>query len=67
MNVCLHERAQGVENHAMSLKRPATLKGLRDYRDLEVSTTVLGTSVPCMQVTLIFDLQPGGFEYLFKF
>lgn len=57
MNVGVHERPQGIEDHAMPFQRPASLEMGRHYRDFEVSSTIRGTCVPRMQMTLVFDLQ----------
>lgn len=66
MNVGLHERPECVEDHAMTLEGPASLEIGRDYCDLEVTSTILGTGMTCVQVALVFHLQFGRPEDFVK-
>ena len=55
VNIGFHERAKGIVNHAMACQRPCPGEGFGDDRHVEVTTSVLGTSMSGMQVALVLD------------
>ena len=57
MDICLHHVAKRVIHHTVAFERSFPSKRRGDDGDIEVTKTILCTSMSRMQVTLVFHLQ----------
>jgi hypothetical protein len=57
VDIRLHHWSQGLVNKPVAFDSASVGKGVGDDSHLEVAHAVAGAGVPCMQMTLILDLQ----------